>query len=196
MRRSTAVSREKEKSVPVVGYPDRYLVSNAGRVWSVRTDKFLKPVRHSRGYVTVNLYDGEKSRPLLIHRLVAAASLGPCPPGYEVSHANAKKDDNRIVNIAYTTRAENRRHAVFLGLTGGARPKGNKMGRHWTAGMRRLRDLGWSERALAREFRVSRHGVRKALGAPSCSGPARGRPGPRWSRPRRRASAAGARAGH
>jgi hypothetical protein len=42
-----------------------------------------------------------------IHALVAAAFIGPRPPGLEVMHANDIPTDNRVENLSYGSRAEN-----------------------------------------------------------------------------------------
>jgi hypothetical protein len=46
-----------------------------------------------------------------VHLLVAAAFIGPCPPGYTVDHLDRDKRNNRPGNFEYVTRLENyRRH--------------------------------------------------------------------------------------
>ena len=60
------------------------------------------------GYAAVKLrLNNSVSRTRLVHRLVAAAFLGPCPDGQEVLHGNGQRLDNRLENLRYGTRQEN-----------------------------------------------------------------------------------------
>jgi hypothetical protein len=43
--------------------------------------------------------------------LVAAAFIGPCPPGYEVNHRDGHKDHNKPENLEYCTSSEHKQHA-------------------------------------------------------------------------------------
>ena len=102
---------------PVPGYEGRYLVSDEGQVKSVLTNRLLRPGVMSRGYLTVNLYDGSKpkrSRSLLVHRVVLSAFIGPPPEKRQVNHRNMNKHDNRLANLEYVTQSENIRHADTL----------------------------------------------------------------------------------
>ena len=54
---------------PIPDYPD-YMIYDDGRVWSNKTNKFLKPNNVGRGYLTVELFNNSGSKRLLIHRLV------------------------------------------------------------------------------------------------------------------------------
>jgi hypothetical protein len=102
---------------PVIGYEGRYSVSNLGRVRSERDGRgtvrgrILKERPHE-GYVRYVLYRDGKPRSLFGHALVAAAFLGPCPPGKEVNHVDEDKSNNRPSNLEYLTRLENVRHSA------------------------------------------------------------------------------------
>lgn len=43
----------------------------------------------------------------MVHRLVAAAFLGPCPDGLQVCHSNGNSHDNRLENLRYDTPSNN-----------------------------------------------------------------------------------------
>lgn len=71
-----------------------YLVTNKGRVYSLKRGKFLStnPTR-AIGYVRVSMGDGQ----YYVHRLVADAFLDkPEEEGLEVNH----KDENKLNNCA------------------------------------------------------------------------------------------------
>jgi hypothetical protein len=71
----------------------------------------LRPYPCGTGYVAVTL----KGRSVYVHSLVAAAFLGPRPPGHVVVHL----DDNSVSNVAsalaYATRGEAQRRAYARG---------------------------------------------------------------------------------
>ena len=110
---------EKWKAIP--GYEGFYQASDQGRIRRVtggrgaRKNHVLTPLSHSRDYHTVKLCRDNKRKQFLIHRLVAETFRGPCPSGYEVHHKNGNKQDNRLVNLEYTTHQLNTLHAYAKG---------------------------------------------------------------------------------
>jgi hypothetical protein len=91
-----------------------------------------------------------------VHRLVALAFLGPCPPGYQVNHKNGVKYDNRIENLEYLTPAENSRHAAeVLGRVNASRMTAEQV----IAIRAKHAGGGWSLRALGREYGIDHTSV-------------------------------------
>lgn len=114
---------ESEEWRPVVGFEGWYEVSSLGRVRRVRAasgaivNRILAQ-RLSKGtkqgaYPRVALYTGQKDSRLdfRVHRLVAAAFLGPAPRGSEVNHKDCNPQNNHVANLEYVTHTENMRHA-------------------------------------------------------------------------------------
>jgi hypothetical protein len=97
----------------------RYSVSNLGRVRrdapgkGARVGRVLKRYSGHQEYWEVNLGYAHH----YVHRLVAEAFLGACPPGKEVNHMDGDKRNAAAENLEYVTRAENAKHAFRLGLT-------------------------------------------------------------------------------
>jgi hypothetical protein len=123
----------------VTGWP--YEVSTHGRIRStdrtvVRSDGqrrtykgiTLKPGRMPTGHLCVILsYPGQRWT-ARVHRLVAAAFLGPCPEGKEVRHLDGNPANNDLSNLAYGTRSENRLDRVVHGVDHNARKTHCKRG--------------------------------------------------------------------
>ena len=119
---------------PVVGYGGRYMVSNMGRIMSMRERKYhtkkgyvtkkvryiLRPVIFNlspaavkarktslRSYSMVTLCKDGLRKNIYVHRLVADAFLGVKPKGLVTDHINGDKYDNRLCNLRYVTTREN-----------------------------------------------------------------------------------------
>ena len=85
---------------PVPGYP-RYEVSSLGRV---RGRNGLKtPTKEKSGYWRVGLCRGGHRLSFLVHRLVLAAFVGPCPAGLESCHEDDDPNNNRLSNLRWDT---------------------------------------------------------------------------------------------
>lgn len=91
-------------------YPD-------GRVWSWKTNKFLKHQICHLGYHIVYLIDVNKRRKrFTVHRLVAYKYLRN-PENYpDINHKDGNKDNNDISNLEWCTKSYNSWHACQLGL--------------------------------------------------------------------------------
>lgn len=134
-----------------------YEVSDLGRIRRKNAKKeCLRTIVINSGYEVVCLAGAS----YLVHRLVAEAFHGQCPPGYETDHIDGDKLNNRANNLEWVTRKENIARSKATGRHG--RPKGSKsmvgvfvqMGRdgQMVAVHRRLKDAaqavgkksGWS----------------------------------------------------
>jgi len=112
-----------ERWLPIVGWEGSYEVSDLGRVRSIpRRDprgkrlagKVLSPGLDTVGYPMVILHrHGRTTR--TVHRLVAAAFLGSCPPGQEVRHLDGCRTNPRLDNLAYGTKSENQQDSIRHG---------------------------------------------------------------------------------
>lgn len=98
---------------PVVGFEDRYDVSDQGDVRSlnrIHPSRFMKIMAahpNNRGYLYVTLFDGIKGHNLAVHRLVLDAFVGPCPEGHQGAHNNGDRTDNRAENLRWASAKEN-----------------------------------------------------------------------------------------
>jgi len=119
---------------PIIGYEEKYLISNIGRVKSLnrydlirpgnikryRNGRFLKPLFARGGYVRVALLKNGKAKYECIHRLVLNHFYGPPPsPRHQCNHRDGKKLNNSIENLEWVTCSENNLHAFKIGLKKG-----------------------------------------------------------------------------
>lgn len=95
----------------VVGYEEKYQVSNKGRVRNKINKKILKKRIGTSGYYKVNLYRNKKVKTMEIHRLVAVAFIKSSKNKNEVNHIDGNKLNNNIINLEWVTHKENIEHA-------------------------------------------------------------------------------------
>lgn len=110
-----------EMWLPVVGYEDRYEVSNFGHVRVsphavIGTPcRILKQHQNSFGYYKVHLYN-HIDKSLSVHRLVAIAFVANPNNHPEINHIDGVKANNRADNLEWVTRGMNIKHAYDLNL--------------------------------------------------------------------------------
>ena len=94
------------------GYEGLYQVSNLGRVWSVRSQRYLCGCPDRDGYIsfTLTAKNGKAKRERL-RRLVALVFIDN-PNNYPVvNHLNGIKSDCRVENLEWTDVKSNTKHA-------------------------------------------------------------------------------------
>lgn len=92
--------------VPIKDYEDRYLVSNTGKIFSIKRQIFLKPVIE-RNYYRVQLFNGKKFKHFHIHRIVANTFLSNPYNLPEVNHKDEDKLNNNVSNLEWCTKTYN-----------------------------------------------------------------------------------------
>lgn len=107
-------------------YPG-YLIYPSGKVFSLKTNKFLKFGDVGRKnddsfYKVVVLKNYlEQVETVRVHRLVAEAFI-PNPNGYPiVNHKDGNKGNNDVSNLEWVTYSQNNQHAYDIGLKKGKR---------------------------------------------------------------------------
>ncbi len=110
---------------PIPGFEGRYWASDNGLIRG--TDGRLRSQQQCRrGYWRVHLSADGRQRTLLVHRLVAAAFLGPCPEGLVVCHGPAGAGCNAIGNLRYASQRDN---CGIDKLRDGTHHRGERQGR-------------------------------------------------------------------
>lgn len=131
------------KDIP--DYEGLYQVSNLGQVKSLeRTvlsktnilkrvhERIKKPVIDEHGYCTVSLYKNNKEKILLVHRIVLAAFVGPCPEDMQVNHIDCNPSNNCLSNLEYVTPSQNIKYSYQYNRDSNIRSKDfyRKMGQN------------------------------------------------------------------
>ena len=94
---------------PIIGYEDRYAVSNFGKVKSLKTHQVLRGEHTKDGYIRVRLWDGACYKSRMVHCLVAEMFI-PLPDSehkYEVDHIDNNVTNNVVTNLRWLTHKEN-----------------------------------------------------------------------------------------
>ena len=97
-------------------FPD-YSITEDGRIFSNRYNRYLKSRVNRYGYLHINLRKDKKGYDKTIHRLVAKAFIPNPENKPEVNHIDGNKLNNHVSNLEWCTRSENTKHAFDTGLT-------------------------------------------------------------------------------
>jgi hypothetical protein len=116
----------KEEWRPVVGFEDTYMVSSRGQVKRIALGrntyigKILSHTPDKHGRMQVALWGTGATRRYMItvHKLVAEAFIGYCPPEKEVNHIDQNYTNNNASNLEYITHQENTEEAGEYGKFG------------------------------------------------------------------------------
>ena len=111
-------------------WPD-YLISQNGKVFSKKRNRYLTPYLSRTGYFMVRFRSPAKSKCFLLSRLLLTVFVCPAPKGYEAAHLNGKPTDNRLENLKWCSRKENDSHKKIHG-TDGSGERNSRAKLHWT----------------------------------------------------------------
>lgn len=94
----------------VPGFNQEYLVSECGKVFSLKKDfKELIQHKNNKGYLRVDLYkNGQRSR-FLVHRLIWLVFNGDIEDEMEIDHVNANKQINHLRNLQKLSSLDNKK---------------------------------------------------------------------------------------
>jgi hypothetical protein len=109
--------RRKEQVKEIKGYEGLYSVTTLGRVWSHRSNIWLKQGIDGGGYPNVDLSVNGKPKTYKVHILVGKAFISNPDSKPQINHMNGDKKDCRASNLEWVTAQENIQHSIDMGLS-------------------------------------------------------------------------------
>jgi hypothetical protein len=106
------------KDIP--NYQGLYQASNWGNIKSLidkyghKKEYILRPSSNCYYYHVILCKNG-KQKTHRIHRLILETFVGPCPPGMECRHLDCNSKNNRLDNLLWGTRSDNRKDSIKNG---------------------------------------------------------------------------------
>lgn len=93
---------------------DNYFITETGKVYNSKRERFLKTKPNKRGYVQITLGKNNIKYKFFVHRLVAEAYIPNLQNKKYVNHIDGIKSNNSVDNLEWVTSSENRIHANDL----------------------------------------------------------------------------------
>lgn len=86
-----------------------YIIYNDGKLFSIKSRKFIKPTHYTGSYLQYNLYINGKYRAYKVHRLVAQYFVKnpDSTKYYEINHIDGNKENNNDFNLEWCDRKYN-----------------------------------------------------------------------------------------
>ena len=95
----------------------KYIISNKGRVYNTKANKFIKPIKTIDGYYKINLSHRGKSYNKKIHILVGKYFIPNDNESYNmINHKNGDKLNNIVNNLEWCDNSYNQKHSYLYKL--------------------------------------------------------------------------------
>lgn len=152
----------------IAGFEGLYEISSKGAIRSYcrAEPKTLNPAHANNGYLQVNLCKSGQRHARHVHVLVAATFLGERRAGFDVSHLNGDKADNRVENLTYESHSQNcarRREHGTAYLPAGELHHNAKLTRDAVSRIFEMRAQGCYQKDIARAFGVTQSNISRVL---------------------------------
>lgn len=99
--------------IAVDGFPD-YEIFEDGRVFSHKSNKFLKIIRHKNGYCFVELFNEHGSKMKSVHRIVATAFIDNPENLPFINHKDECRWNNNVENLEWCTAKYNSNYGTCI----------------------------------------------------------------------------------
>ena len=143
---------------------ENYYATKDGRIWSSKTNKFLKQcARNEQGHLVVSLPEKKQ----YVHRLILETFVSPCPKNMECRHLDGNPANNKLSNLKWGTSRENSLDAVKHKTYYHAQGEGHgraKLTNNKVREIRKLLKLGFTRRQLGELYGVA-HSVINCINA-------------------------------
>lgn len=153
-----------ERFINVNGYKDEYLISDWGRIISLKYKPKIMKVDISGEYVTITLSKNNVKSKLLIHRLVGFNFI-PNPDNFPIiNHEDCNKRNNYYKNLKWCTYSYNIKHSYLNGLelpTSGEKHGMHKLNECEVLEIAKLiRENNFTQEEIASKFNVTRGAIK------------------------------------
>ena len=99
------------RKIDIDGF-ENYQITDDGKIWSKKSNKYMKLSDNGNGYLNVQVYENKKHYHLYIHILVANAFI-PNPQNKPiVGHKDCNTHNNTVENLYWCTQEENNQHPI------------------------------------------------------------------------------------
>lgn len=96
----------------IKNYEGIYAITEDGRVWSYKSNKFLRLGYHHSGYLNVRLFKDNVGKSYSVHRLVAEAYISNPNKYPYVNHKDENKTNNSVDNLEWCTAEYNNKYGT------------------------------------------------------------------------------------
>ena len=154
----------RDTIVVIPGFPN-YMSTKQGRIFSIKSDRFLNPYVGERGVLYVNLRKEGKSFLRRVHRLILETFVGPRPPGKLCRHLDGKTKNNQNCNLKWGTPKENQADRLTHGTsnTGTKHPHSKLIEAQVKLIFHAYHDGAYTQQYLADYFEVGRTTIQEIV---------------------------------
>lgn len=146
----------------IKGYEGLYSIYEDGRIWSHKTNTFMRGTVGKKGYLAVTFLKKDKRKDYRVSRLVAMTFIPNPENKKEVNHKDGDKLNNNVKNLEWCTRSENMQHAFKNGLMDdrkGDKSHVKKLKKEDVKEIENMRSQGFMINTIANKFDVCRHTI-------------------------------------